>query len=202
MAFVLILLLAAGWLYRDELVRWGRRLVAPKAAAARVGHPSEAAGRRAAAKLDSLVRSHPDSILLTPDEMASLLAAGSDLLSGGAADSISVELGERTVRVRTMVNTARLPQRVLDLLPMKPGPWEEVIGQGTLTPVRAGVAELALSRVLVRGLPIPNDLVARVLSRLTGQASDGRLVVRLPSRITGFRVRPFGVAIYPSGAGR
>ena len=202
LAIVLLLLLAAGWFYRDELTRWIRQRVNPAAEARRVGHPSEPALTSATRKADSLLRFKPDSILLSPDELAAMVAAGARFLPPGALDSISVEPGNRTIRVRTLVRTARLPKRLLDLVPVAPDSLEEVIATGTLTPVRSGIAEFALRRVLVRGLPVPNELVARMIGRLTGGTDDGRLEIMMPSGISGFRVRPAGVTIYRTGARR
>jgi hypothetical protein len=108
-----------------------------------------------------------------------------------------VELGDRTLRIRSMVNTAHLPPRILALIPGIPAPFEEVIASGTFTPVRDGVAELRLERVLIQGLPVPSALVARLVARITGHASDGRLEVAMPPGVSGFRVRPTGMAIYP-----
>jgi hypothetical protein len=202
LAIVLLLLLAAGWLYRDELTRWVRQRLNPAAEAARVGRPSEPAMASAIQKAESLVRFKPDSILLSPDELAALVAAGARFLPAGVLDSISVEPGDRTIRVRTLVRTARLPQRVFDLIPVTPDSLEEVIATGTLTPVRSGVAELALTRVLVRGLPVPSQMVSRMIGRLTGRVDDGRLEILMPEGISGFRVRPSGVTIYRTGGGR
>jgi hypothetical protein len=73
-----------------------------------------------------------------------------------------------------------------------------VIAEGELSPARSGTAEWRLDRVIVRGLPLPAELVGRVINRVTGQATDGRLLVTLPRQVSGFRVRPEGVAIYRS----
>ena len=202
LAIVLLLLLAAGWLYRDELTRWARLRLNPSAEARRVGHPSEPALASATRKADSLLRFQPDSILLSPDELAAIVASGARFLPPGALDSISVELGDRTIRVRTLVRTSHLPKRLLDLIPVTPDSLEEVIATGTLTPVRSGVAELALTRVLVRGLPVPSEMVSRMIGRIRGRADDGRLEILMPQSISGFRVRPTGVTIYRSGGRR
>ena len=134
--------------------------------------------------------------------MASLIAVGASFLPRELLDSISVELGDRTIRVRTLVNSAKLPPRVLSMLPVAPEPFEEVIATGTMTPARAGVAEWKMDQVLVRGLPVPSDLTARLIAKATGRPSDGRLEILMPRGVTGFRVRPSGVAIYRDGAGR
>lgn len=200
LALIIILLLAAGWLYRGEINRYVRGVVDPMSLARRTGSPSAAGLERAEAKVAVLVRERPDSILLSADEVASLIASGSELLGQGGVDSVTVELGNRRIRVRAMIDTERIPDRWRRMIPGEPSPHEEVIAEGPLGPTRPGVAEWKLDRVIVRGLPLPAEVVARVLGRITGRESDGRLTIGFPEEITGFRVRPEGVAIY-RGAG-
>lgn len=195
-AIVLILLLAAGWLYRTEITRYVRGVVDPMSVARRTGTPSPQALASAERKIISLTSEQADSILLTADELASLMVQGSELLGVRGVDSVSVELGDREVRVRAMIETAHLPDRIKTAIPGDPSPWEEVIAEGELAPARPGVAEWRLDRVVVRGLPLPAELVGRILNRVTGQATDGRVLVAMPSDVSGFRVRPEGVAIY------
>ena len=199
LAGLLILLLAAGWLYRGELTRYVRGVVDPMSIARRTGAPSPDALGRAEEKVAVLVRERPDSILLSADEVASLIARGSEILGQGGVDSVTVELGNRRIRVRAMIDTDRIPERWRRVIPGDPAPWEEVIAEGPLGPTRPGVAEWTLDRVIVRGLPLPAAVVARVLGRVTGRESDGRLTIGFPEEITGFRVRPEGVAIYRGG---
>lgn len=198
LAIILILLLAAGWLYRDEVVRWGRGVVDPMSVARRTGTPSPEALARANDQLAVLVQERPDSVVLGAAELASLVVAGSELLGVDGVDSVEVELGDRAIRVRTMLATGRLPERLRRMIPGTPAAYEEVIIHGGLVPARAGVAEWEFERVIVRGLPLPADVVARVLGQATGRASDGRLEIALPPAVSGFRVRPEGVAIYRS----
>lgn len=196
MALFLILLLAAGWLYRDELTRWGRGIVDPMSAVRRVGTPSASAFDQATAKIASLETTEADSVLLSASEFASLVVAEGNLLGVEGIDSVSVELGDRTIRVRTMLATDRLPERLRARLPSAVEPYEEVILKGEVVPARPGVGEWRFQQVLVRGLPLPADLVARVVGEVTGRQRDGRLEIVLPAGVAGFRVRPEGVAIY------
>lgn len=193
-------LLAGGWLYRTEITRYVRGIVDPISLARRTGTPSPDALASAEAKVGILALEQPDSVLLTASELASLLGGGSSILGFSGLDSISLELGDRRVRVRTMVNTAKLPERVLRLWPGTPAPYEEVIAEGGLTPARPGVAEWQLERVIVRGIPLPSDVVGRLLTQATGQGSDGRITLSLPKDVQGFRVRPEGVALFRSPA--
>lgn len=193
---LLAILLAAGWLYRTEITRAIRSVTDPMSVVRRTGTPSPEALARAERKVVTLTSEQPDSVLLAADELASLVVRGTELLGVQGVDSVSVELGDRSIRVRAMVDQSRLPDRIRRVIPGDATGWEEVITEGELNPTRAGMAEWKLERVIVRGLPLPADLVGRVVNRLTGTDSDGRLVVKLPPEVTGFRVRPEGVAIY------
>jgi hypothetical protein len=195
---ILVLAVSAGYFYRTELVRWGRGVLDPITIERRTGRPSAEAMASVERKLAAWPMSDADSLLLTASELASLVVRGAEGLGLAGLDSTTVELGDRTIRVRTLIPTSRLPERWREMLPGDGAPYEEVIAHGTLTPVRPGLAEWQLEQVLVRGLPLPSDLVGRVLGRVTGRASDGRLEMTLPSAVRGFRVRPEGVAIYRS----
>lgn len=197
-AILLILLLAAGWLYRTEISRYARGIVDPMSVARRTGTPSPEARARAERKVIQLVSERPDSVVLAADELASLVVSGTEILGVRGVDSISIELGDRRIRTRAMIETAELPSRFRALIPGDLRPWEEVIAEGALTPSRPGMAEWDLERVVVRGVPLPADLVARIVNRATGTATDGRLEVALPGQVSGFRVRPEGVAVYRS----
>lgn len=198
---VVLLIGAAGaWLYRDDIRRLVDRKLHPAAAAARIGRPSTDALRTAQAKLDALQRTRPDSVVLDAGEMASLLAQGASFLPGVAFDSISVELGDRTVRIRTLVDTASIPSRWRSLLPGRANRLEEVVVGGTLSPVHAGLAELAVQHASIHGIPLPADVIARLAIGASGRGSDGHIELVLPQTIGGFRVRSSGVAVYRVGA--
>lgn len=198
MVFLLILaiLLAAGWLYRTEITRAIRGVTDPMSVVRRTGTPSPEALARAEAKVVTLAEERPDSILLAADELASLVVRGTELLDVQGVDSVSVELGDRSIRVRAMVDLAQLPERIRSVIPGDATGSEEVIAEGELMPNRAGMAEWKLEHVIVRGLPLPADLVGRIVNRLTGSSGDGRLSVTMPPGMSGFRVRPEGVAVY------
>lgn len=194
---VLLLLLAGAWLYRGELLRWGTGIVDPMSVARRTGTPSESSLARAREKVSSLPSISPrDSIVLTADELASLAIEGSSLLGVSAIDSLSLELGDRRIRVTAMIDTERLPESVRRVVPAGLGPREEIVVEGPLTPERPGVAEWQFDRVIIRGLPVPAEIVTRILGETVGGGGEGRIRVALPPQIHGFRVRPEGVALY------
>ena len=202
LVLLVILLIGAGvaWLYRDDVRRWADAKLHPALVALRTGHPSKPALKSATDKLDLLQRTRADSVVLSPSEMASLLTQGAPFLPGITFDSVSVELGDRSARIRTMVDGASIPPRIRSLIPGGANRYEEVVVQGTLTPVRAGLAELELQHVTIRGIPMPSDLVSRLAGAAAGRAGNRRLEIALPETVGGFRVRPGGVAVYRQGA--
>jgi len=58
---------------------------------------------------------------------------------------------------------------VRSLIPGGASRYEEVVVRGTLTPVRAGLAELQLEHVSIRGIPMPGDLIAGSPVEATGK---------------------------------
>lgn len=198
---VLLVLAGVAWLYRDDLRRWIDRKLNPAAAAARIGHPSTEALTSAMSKLTALQSARRDSVVLTANEMAALLTRGTNFLPGATRDSLSIELGDRAIRIRTVVDSARIPAKWRELIPGH-RPFEEVTVKGRLTPVHAGLAELQLQHVAVRSVPLPSDLVGRMATQILGHGSEGRVEIVLPEIVGGFRVRPEGVAVYRQGGRR
>lgn len=196
---ILLVLAGAAWLFRDDLHRWVERRLNPAAAAARIGHPSAEALTSAMSKLSLLQAARRDSVVLTADEMATLLIRGTNFLAGATRDSLSLELEDRAVRIRTVVESARIPSAVRDLIPGS-RPYEEITVTAEMTPVHAGLGELALRHAAVRGVPLPGDIVGRLASQVAGRSSEGRIEVILPEVVGGFRVRPEGVVVYRQGA--
>lgn len=198
---VVVVLAAAAWLFRDDLHRWVDDRLHPGAAVARIGHPSTEALTAAMTKLTALQGPRRDSVVLTADEMATLLTRQTSFLPGVVRDSLTVELEDRAIRIRTVVDSARIPATLRSLIPGH-RPYEEVTLRGPLTPVHAGLAELELQHVAVRGIPLPSDVIGRIATQITGHGSNGRLEIVLPEVVGGFRVRPEGVTVYRVGGRR
>lgn len=196
---ILALLVAGAWVYRDNVRRLVHQTLGTAPAVSPVGRPTPAALASAHHKLDSLRDFHRDSVRLTPNETAALLAAGSSVLPGSSFDSISIELGDRTLRVRTLVDSARIASRIRAFIPGTPSRYEEVIVRGTLTPVHAGLAEFDVEHVSLHGIPLPVDVVTRIVQASTGRTQGTTLNVVLPQVIGGFRVHPDGVTVYRDG---
>ncbi|HSD31881.1 MAG TPA: hypothetical protein VLB49_08230, partial [Gemmatimonadales bacterium] len=122
--FVFLLLLvgvAAAWWYRAPLGRavervLGRRptplpAVSPDSG---IGAPTPAALGSARSKLLDLGRARgPDSVVLTPNEMASLVGSGIDWSVRRSFDSLRVELGEGVLAVQARLDTRLSPPETL-----------------------------------------------------------------------------------------
>ena len=110
----LILLLVAGYLYRDRVIDFVHRLSGgEKPSSEVVGRPTEGGARRALDKIDSLNAWRADSVVLTAAEMASLIGAGLDPAFRDQVDSLAVTLGEGRIGIEASLLTDRLPRSVL-----------------------------------------------------------------------------------------
>ncbi|MGH7635119.1 MAG: hypothetical protein ACRENC_15395, partial [Gemmatimonadaceae bacterium] len=195
---ILLVAAAAAWWFRDDIHRWIDRTLHPAAAAARIGHPTPSALSRATAAVQSLSRAGRDSVVLGPDEVAALLVRGTNFLPGVVGDSLTVELEERAIRIRTVVDSARIPAVLRDVIPGRHA-YEAITVEGSLTPVRPGVGEFQIRHATVRGVPLPANVVSSVVSRITGHGGDGRMPVSLPPSVGGFRIRSDGMTVYRGG---
>src|SRR5690606_33404340 len=66
---VLLVVLAVGWFYREEIVRVARLQLGMPELPSRVGLPDAGGAERARVRMDSLVRSRADSVVLSAGEM-------------------------------------------------------------------------------------------------------------------------------------
>lgn len=199
-ALLLILLILAGWAYRRELAGMWRfwRSDAPKEATV-TGTASPAALAKATDLVDSLNGWRADSIVLTADELASLLQAG---LGGAAArylDSVTVTLGTDQVTVGAMLATEAIPSRALGPFKGLVHARERVRVGGRLAVLGAQAGALRVETVSLRGIPFPTAMIGRFMSSSLGASEDGTVKFQLPKGIRDLRVRPSGVVLYGGG---
>ena len=199
--FTLLLIagLAAGWIFRDDLLRFGRRQVGMPDPPSRMGTPSPAGLAGARARMDSVVLARADSVVLSPDEVAALVFDRLARSPAGAPDSLAVELGDREVTVRARVATAPLPAAIRDLLGSALAERETVEVRGRLGLRREGMGEFGVQRVRVKGLPIPRDLVGRLIGRYLPEVDGATAGFAVPPGITGIQVTPRGAILYGRG---
>ena len=199
----LIAALVVGWLFRDRVVREGRRLLerveAPRAAAPRAavaGRPGTRALASARAKIDSLNGWRADSVVLSASEVASLMGSGLASKFRRELDSLQVELLPDEVRVRARLRTARLPQELVGPLAVALQPNEPVEATGPLRVTGPGVGEWAVRSFQIRGIPVPAPAVRRLVSRALDEPGRETVPWTVPPGVRAIRVHPGGATIY------
>jgi len=198
---VLIAALALGWLYRDQVVRTARGWLAradgmPPAAAAPAGRPGARALASARSKVDSLNGWRADSVVLTPSELASLIGDGMDRELRRQLDSLRVEPIAGELKLRARLRTGRLPSDVVGPLAIALRETEPIEAVGPLRVVRPTVGEWTVRSLRIRELPLPADLVPRVVSRVLGDPAQHVVPVKVPPGVGAIRLAPGAAILY------
>jgi hypothetical protein len=203
----LLVLAALGyeaWIHRDELdrmIRFWRGTPANEAPAA-TGVPTLKALRSATDKVDSLNGWRADSVVVTAQEMASLIGDGLDQRIRGHVDSLSVTLGAGVITVRARMETRQIPRDALGPLAGALQPWERVQASGPVRIVRPGTAEWEVESLRLRDFAFPREVIRGFLARAVRDASPGTVPVRIPRGITAVRVSSQAVILYGAPANR
>jgi hypothetical protein len=202
----LLAALVIGWLYRDRVVREGRRLIerveTPRGSrpAVSVGRPGTRTLASARAKIDSLNGWRADSVVLSPSEVASLMGSGLDPRFRRELDSLQVELLADEVRVHGRLRTARLPQELVGPLAVALRANEPVEATGPLRVTGPGVGEWAVRSFQIRDIPVPASAVPRLVARALDEPGRETVPWTVPAGIRAIRVHPGGATLY--GAAR
>jgi hypothetical protein len=197
----LIAALIVGWLYRDRVVREGRRLLGriegPQAAPPPApGRPGTRALGTARAKIDSLNGWRADSVVLSPSEVASLMGSGLSPRFRQELDSLQVELLAGEVRVRARLRTARLPRELVGPLAVALQPNEPVEATGPLRVIGPGAGEWAVRSFQIRDIPVPASAVPRLVSRALDEPGRETVPWTVPAGIRAIRIHPGGATLY------
>ena len=193
---LLVALLVAGWFYRDRVLEWGRGALGTRPPTTEVGTPSPAALSRARRSLARLGHPGVDSVVLGPDETASLLRDAVGPAVAGQIDSLRVELSEGRLGFGASLRTARLPRELLGPLAIAVRSREPISAAGAVRMLRPGSAEWVIDRLTVRDFPLPSEAVPKVLGRAFGNGSHGTLPLTLPPSVRDIRVHPAGVTLF------
>src|ERR1044072_1827767 len=116
-ALVVVGVLALAWWFRGpimaQVAHWfGRSTALPPVADTAVGAPTPAATASGEAKAGNIrTTGGPDSVVLTPNEMASLIGAGIDWNVRKMYDSLRVELQEGTLILHARLDKRARPRR-------------------------------------------------------------------------------------------
>lgn len=194
---LLVVVLAAGWLYRDRVAGEAKALVAFRAApaAAAVGRAAPAALRSARSKVDSLNGWGADSVVLTANEAASLIGDAIEPRVRRQLDSLDVSLLDGEIEVRALVATARLPKELVGPLAIALRRRERIAAAGPLRVTGSRRAEWDVRRLSLRGFPLPKDLVPTVMAKALGERDRHDLALRIPKGVREIRVAPTGLTL-------
>ena len=194
--------LALAWWYREPILRTGARWFGgsqalPPVADTAVGAPTPAATASGKAKLGSLATAGgPDSVVLTPNEMASLIGSGIDWSVRKMYDSLRVELQEGTLVLHARLDTRALPPGALGPLAGMVGPREPLRLGGTLAIERPGAARFTIREVSLRGFAFPGPAVKSIARQMAGASPDGAIPLKVDPAVGTIAIHPTGVVLY------
>jgi hypothetical protein len=195
----LLLLLAAGWLYRDRITEEFHRVLGntglTKEEAVTSGRPGTRALLSAKSKIDSLNGWRADSVILTAAEVASMIGVGLAPSVRSQLDSMEVQLLDGSVGVSALLSTARLPKEVTGPLAVALRPKERIQAAGPITVVQPRLAEWAVHSMSIRGFPLPRDAVPKLVSRALGDTTHSTVPIRIPPGVREIRIRPSGAVL-------
>lgn len=203
-AVAILAVLALIYWFREPIMRTGARwfggsTALPPVADTAVGAPTPAATASGKAKLGSLgAAGGPDSIILTPNEMASLIGAGIDWSVRKMYDSLRVELQEGKLVVHARLDTRALPPGTLGPFSGMVGPREPLRMGGTVSIERPGTARFKIEDISLRGIDFPGPLVNSVSRQMAGAGSNGAIPLKVDPAVSDVVVHPTGVVLFRS----
>jgi hypothetical protein len=202
LAVVLVAALVAWW-FREPIVHTASRWLGPRSTKlppvgdTSVGAPTPKALSSSQTKLDRLKLSEgPDSVVLLPNEIASMIGSGIDWSVRKSFDSLRVELLEGTLAVHCRLDTRVIPPDALGPLAGMLNPREPLRIAGPLTIVRPGIAHFTVAELTLRGFPFPPPLVRQLAQRVAGADSSGAVPLRVAPTFTDIAIHPTGVVLY------
>jgi hypothetical protein len=201
-AILVIGVLACAWWFREPIIHtfaswFGRSTALPPVADTAVGAPTPKAIASGNAKVGTLrTTAGPDSVVLTPNEMASLIGAGIDWNVRKMYDSLRVELQEGTLILHARLDTRALPPGTLGPFAGMFGAQEPLRMAGTVSIGRPGTAFYDVTEISLRGIEIPGPLVKQLTKQMAGASPNGAVPVKVDPAVTAVKVHTTGVVLY------
>jgi hypothetical protein len=200
---VAIVAALAAWWFREPIARaasrWlgPRRTALPPVADTAVGAPTPKALSSSQSKVDRLRTSTgPDSVILSPNEIASMIGSGIDWSVRKSFDSLRVELLEGTVAVYCRLDTRVIPPGAIGPLAGMLNPMEPLRIAGPLRIGPPGTARFTVQELSLRGFPFPAPLVKQLAQRVAGADSSGAVLLRVSPAFVDVAIHPTGVVLY------
>src|SRR6266571_1105524 len=201
-AIAIIGALALAWWFREPIMsnfaRWfGRSTALPPVADTAVGAPTPKAIASGKAKVGTLrTATGPDSVVLNPNEMASLIGAGIDWNVRKMYDSLRVELQEGTLILHARLDTRALPPGTLGPFAGMFGEREPLRMAGTLSVDRPGRALYDITEISLRGIEIPGPFVKQITKQMAGASANGAVPLKVDPAVSDVKVHITGVVLY------
>jgi hypothetical protein len=201
-AILVIGVLACAWWFREPIMqtfaRWfGRSTALPSVADTAVGAPTPKATASGQAKVGNLRTSAgPDSVVLTPNEVASLIGAGIDWNVRKTYDSLRVELQEGKLILHARLDTRALPPGTLGPFAGMFGAHEPLRMAGTLSVDRPGRALYDITEISLRGIEIPGPFVKQLTKQMAGASANGAVPLKVDPAVSDVKVHTTGVVLY------
>jgi hypothetical protein len=195
---VLILAGAVSWQFRAELWDAYRDFASggPQSSVETSGVPSRNALGAARRKSDRLgAPGGPAYVVLTADEMASLVRDGLAPDAARALDSLTVSLETGRLVLDASLVTDEWGARTLGPFAGMLGPREPVRLAGPARVERAGEVAWEPDEFVVRSLPFPSPAIPTLVNSLA-QVSDGTVRFQVGGAVGDISVRPEGVTLY------
>ena len=203
------LLVAAGaavWLYRVPIMRTASHWFSPRPAPlppvsdTAVGAPTPKALQSTQGKIDRLRRAQgaPDSVVLSANEIASMVGSGIDWSVRKSFDSLRVELFEGSLAVHCRLDTRVIPPDALGPFASMLNPMEPLRIAGPLRIERPGVARWTIKELSLRGMAFPELMVTQLAQRVAGADADGAVALRVSPAFHDVAIHPTGVVLYRS----
>lgn len=199
--------LLALWWFRAPILRtgarwFGRSQALPPVADTAVGAPTPKAVASGQTKVGNLgSTAGPDSVVLTPNEVASLIGSGIDWRVRKTFDSLRVELLEGSLALHARLDTRALPPDALGPIAPFVQPREPLRLGGTLAIDRPGIARFTIREISLRGFAFPGPAVKSVARQWAGADADGAIPLQVDAAIARIAIHPTGLVLYRTRSG-
>jgi len=191
------------WWFREPILRTAARWFGPHSTKlppvedTAVGAPTPKALSSSQSKFDRLkTPTGPDSVVLSPNEIAAMVGSGIDWSVRKSFDSLRVELLEGRVAVYCRLDTRVIPPDALGPLAGMLRPMEPLRIAGPLAIERPGIARFKVEELALRGFPFPEPLVKQLAQRVAGADSSGAVPLRVSPAFRDVAIHPTGVVLY------
>jgi len=201
LAVALVAALAAWW-FREPIMRqaahvFGVHSTKLPPVADTVGAPTPKALASTQTKVDRLKQpTGPDSVVLSANEVASLIGSSMDWSVRKSFDSLRVDLSEGTLAVHCRLDTRVIPPDALGPIAGFLSPREPLRIAGPLRIERPGLARFTVQELSLRGIPFPPPVVKQLAQRVAGADTTGAVPLRVSPGFADVRIHPTAVVLY------